>query len=376
MEMAENNTKSSLGTIAMGVRLPLIRENDDIVTIIYNSIINSSIESGFAVNDNDIIAITESLVARAFGNYVTVDDIADDITHKFGINSVIGVYCPIFSRNRFSLILKGIARAAKEVVLFFPNNGIDEVGNEVLNPYTNIDIESYYRQLVEDENCLCQISYVNTKCPDLGDGLDGLIVSTIHTRQGDYEYLIKKVHGGVKIYKLDDICSVKLHENWGYNKEFGVLGSNKAGKELLKLFPKRADCESVCKDVQRCFRDLRNVDVHVMVYGDGAFKDPVSGIWEFADPVVSPYFTDELNGTPNEVKIKYLLDSEANFSDADVLDEIKREVNGDASNTTRMGTTPRHYPDLIGSLSDLISGSGDKGTPVVWIKNYFKKYCD
>ena len=210
----------------------------------------------------------------------------------------------------------------------------------------------------------------------MGDGLDGLIVSTIHTRQGDYEYLIKKVHGGVKIYKLDDICSVKLHENWGYNKEFGVLGSNKAGKELLKLFPKRADCESVCKDVQRCFRDLRNVDVHVMVYGDGAFKDPVSGIWEFADPVVSPYFTDELNGTPNEVKIKYLLDSEANFSDADVLDEIKREVNGDASNTTRMGTTPRHYPDLIGSLSDLISGSGDKGTPVVWIKNYFKKYCD
>lgn len=376
MEMTENNTKSSLGTIAMGVRLPLIRENDDIVTIIYNNVIEASLESGFNVNNNDIIAITESLVARAFGNYVTVDDIADDIIHKFGINAAIGVYCPIFSRNRFAPILKGIARAAKEVVLFFPNNGIDEVGNEVLNPYTNIDIESYYTNLVTEEGCLCQISFIDTTQPDLGTGLDGLIVSTIHTRQSDYEYLIKKVHGGIKIYKLDDICSVKLHENWGYNKEFGVLGSNKAGKELLKLFPKREDCESVCKDVQRCFKDLRNVDVHVMVYGDGAFKDPVSGIWEFADPVVSPYFTDELNGTPNEVKIKYLLDSEANFSDADVLDEIKRGINGDAPNTTRMGTTPRHYPDLIGSLSDLISGSGDKGTPVVWIKNYFKNYCD
>ena len=383
--------KSNLGTIAMGVRLPVVREGDDIAKMVVEAMIATSNEMGLKVEDGDVISVTESLVARSEGNYVTVDDIAEDIRGKFGDNANITVMYPIYSRNRFSLILKGIARAAHSVKIIYNVDG-DEVGNDIENPYTGVDIIEFYKSIVEGENAEyfeVVTGSDNTLSDVLGQS-ENIIIGAIHSRynmQFTLERLLSKVveSGGetapkrvctAKIYRLDQICCINTNGSTGFNRDYGLLGSNKSGDELLKLFPKPETCDKLVHDIKDAIWEIYDAKVEVMVYGDGAYKDPASGIWEFADPVVSPGYTDGLEGKPNEVKLKYIVDSE-NLSDDELLQRIIDNKGSDnVENMSKQGTTPRHYTDLLGSLSDLVTGSGDKGTPVVWIKNYFKKYCD
>lgn len=385
--------KSNLGTIAMGVRLPVVREGDNIGKMVVEAMIAASNEMGLKVEDNDVIAITESLVARSEGNYVTVDDIANDVRGKFGEDADITVVHPIYSRNRFSLILKGIARAASKVTVIYNVDG-DEVGNDIENPYTGIDIIEFYKKIVESENA--EYAVVLTGAENISTAIGdskNIIIGAIHSRydmQFTLEHLLSEevefndglhpfIKGRVckaKIYRLDQMCCLNTHNHTGFNKDYGLLGSNKSGDELLKLFPKPETCDKLVNEIRDAIWEIYDAKVEVMVYGDGAYKDPASGIWEFADPVVSPGYTDGLEGKPNEVKLKYIVDSE-NLSDDELLKRILDNKGSDnVENMSKQGTTPRHYTDLLGSLSDLVTGSGDKGTPVVWVKNYFKKYCD
>ena len=390
-----------VGTISRGVRAPIIREGDDLSVIVTDSIIEAAKSEGYEIRNRDVVAMTEAIVARAQGNYASVDDIAADIKAKFPEGEV-GVIFPILSRNRFAICLKGIARGAKKVVLMlsYPS---DEVGNHLvsldklddagINPYsdilnldryrelfgyekhrfTGIDYVEYYERLVKAEGAECEIIFANdaravlnyTKC---------VLSCDIHTRARTKRIL--KAAGAEIVYGLDEILTESINGS-GYNEQYGLLGSNKATEDKVKLFPR--DCQALVLDIQKKIFNATGKTVEVMVYGDGAFKDPVGKIWELADPVVSPAYTAGLDGTPNELKLKYLADNDFASLSGDALKEaIKSEIVKKDSdlvgNMASEGTTPRRLTDLIGSLCDLTSGSGDKGTPIVHIQGYFDNY--
>ncbi|MBC5647376.1 coenzyme F420-0:L-glutamate ligase [Christensenella tenuis] len=392
-----------VGTVSRGIRTPIIREGDDLASIVVSSVLEAAKEDEFTLNDRDVIAVTEAVVARAQGNYATVDDIACDIRSKYG-DSTIGVIFPILSRNRFAICLRGIARGAKKIVLMlsYPS---DEVGNHLvsldqveekgvnpwsdiltleqyrelfgvnLHPFTGIDYVEYYESLIREEGAEVEIIFANDPCAVLSY-TDHVLCCDIHTRERSKN---KLTAAGVKtLYALDDIMAESI-DGSGFNAEYGILGSNKSTEDKVKLFPQA--CDGFVDDVQRMVFEKTGKHVEVMVYGDGAFKDPVGKIWELADPVVSPAHTVGLTGTPNELKLKYLADNQfADLEGEDLHAAIRQYIkakNQDLKGSMEsQGTTPRRLTDLIGSLCDLTSGSGDKGTPVVLVQGYFDNYAD
>lgn len=390
-----------IGTVSRGVRAPIIRMGDDIAQIVVDSIIAATESENIKLRDKDVIAVTEAVVARAQGNYATTAQIAQDIKNKFG-NDTIGVIFPILSRNRFAMCLKGIAMGAKKIVLMlsYPS---DEVGNHLVdldkldekgvNPWTDllseekyrelfgyekhqftgVDYISYYKDLISSVGCEVEIVLAND-CRAILKYTDSVINCDIHTRVRTKRLL--KAAGAKKVFGLDDIMTASV-DGSGYNENYGLLGSNKATEDSVKLFPR--DCQPVVDRIQKELIKKTGAKVEVMIYGDGAFKDPVGKIWELADPVVSPAYTSGLEGQPNEVKLKYLADND--FADLKG-DELKAAIsnyikNKDADLYGKMvsqGTTPRRLTDLIGSLCDLTSGSGDKGTPIILVQGYFDNY--
>lgn len=390
-----------VGTVVRGLRAPIINKGDKIDEIVVNTVLNASKIEGFSIEDRDIITITESVVARAQGNYATIDDIASDIKAKFG-DDTIGVIFPILSRNRFAICLRGIAKGAKKIVLMlsYPS---DEVGNHLVDideldakgvnpwtdvltesefrqhfgynkhPFTGVDYIEYYKSLIEAEGVSCEVIFSNNTKTIL-DYTKSVLVCDIHTRFRTKRIL--KNNGAEKVYGLDDILTSPINGS-GFNEAYGLLGSNKATEDSIKLFPN--NCQPIVNTIQSKIKELTGKTVEVMIYGDGAFKDPVGKIWELADPVVSPAYTKGLNGTPNEVKLKYLADN--NFSHLSgeeqkkaISEYIRNKEENLVGKMESQGTTPRRLTDLIGSLSDLTSGSGDKGTPIIYIKGYFDNY--
>ncbi len=392
----------TIGTVSRGVRAPIIRQGDDIVEIVTNSVLEASEDAGFKFNDRDIVAMTEAIVARAQGNYATVDNIAKDVKAKFGEDATIGVILPILSRNRFAICLRGIAMGAKKIVLMlsYPS---DEVGNHLISvdmmdekgvdPYkdvldlktyrelfgyekhrfTGVDYVEYYEGLIRDCGADCEIIFANNPKAIL-NYTKNVLCCDIHTRARTKRIL--KANGGEIVLGLDDIMTESV-DGSGYNADYGLLGSNKATEDQVKLFPR--DCQPVVDAIQEKLLKATGKRIEVMVYGDGAFKDPVGKIWELADPIVSPAYTSGLEGTPNELKLKYLADNDFSDLSGDALKEAIKEriVEKDGNLVGKMdseGTTPRQLTDLIGSLCDLTSGSGDKGTPIVFIQGYFDNY--
>lgn len=390
-----------VGTISRGIRTPIFHEGDNIAKMVVDSILKASKAEGFNIKDKDIVSITESIVARAQGNYANIDAISKDINLKFG-DDTIGVIFPILSRNRFSLCLKGIAKGAKKIVLMlsYPS---DEVGNHLIdldmidekgiNPWTDtltevqfrehfgypkhaftgMDYIAYYKSIIEEAGAECEIIFSNNPRTIL-EYTTSVLACDIHTRFRTKRIL--KASGAKKVYGLDDILTSSI-DGSGYNVDYGLLGSNLATDESVKLFPR--DCQPVVDSIQAMLKEETGKTVEVMVYGDGAFKDPVGKIWELADPVVSPAFTNGLLGTPNEIKLKYLADNNfAHLNGQELQDAISEHIRSKEKdlkdNKEALGTTPRRLTDLIGSLSDLTSGSGDKGTPVVYIQGYFDSY--
>ncbi|MCJ7842540.1 coenzyme F420-0:L-glutamate ligase [Lederbergia sp. NSJ-179] len=390
-----------VGTIARGLRCPIINQGDQIEDIVVDSVLKAAEVEGFQIQDKDIVSITESIVARAQGNYATVDQIAKDVQTKFG-EEPIGVIFPILSRNRFANCLRGIAKGAKKIILMlsYPS---DEVGNHLVdidlldekgvNPWTDVltekqfrdyfgfikhtftgvDYIEYYKSLIEDCGTACEVIFSNNPKTIL-NYTKNVLACDIHTRERTKKIL--KANGGKKIYSLDIILSESV-DGSGFNEDYGLLGSNKSTEDKVKLFPR--NCQPIVDQIQQTLKERTGKTVEVMIYGDGAFKDPVGKIWELADPVVSPAYTTGLDGTPNEVKLKYLADN--NFSDLRG-EELQHAINEFIDNKGEdlvgameaQGTTPRKLTDLIGSLSDLTSGSGDKGTPIVFIQGYFDNY--
>lgn len=369
------------GVVTRGIKLPIITGGDDISQIICDELNNVVSNNNLSFSNNDIIAITESLIARAYRNYVTVDDIAEFIKLRFGENATIGVLWPIYSRNRFGTILKGIARGANKVVVQL-QNGKDEVGNDINNPWTGVNIIDYYREIIEGENAEAVIMQSSSACDILPLASGNVIVSTIHTRNEVLRDLSNYViwnsikYNHKNIITLADIFNTKSLKH-GFNEEYGLLGSNKCGDELLKLFPKKEDCKTVCERVKQWVKTMYDKDIHVMIYGDGCFKDPACGIWEFADPISCPYHTGELlDKSPNELKIKYIADNVT--ADANEIKKLIKQKEEHINNNKMLaqGTTPRRYYDLIASLCDLTSGSGDRGTPLVWVTGWWKNFSD
>ena len=392
-----------IGTVSRGVRCPIIREGDDLAKIVVDSIIEAAESENIEIRDRDVISVTESVVARSQGNYASIDAIAKDVENKFG-KDTIGVIFPITSRNRFSICLKGIARGAKKIVLMlsYPS---DEVGNQLIsldlidekgvNPYsdvlslekyrelfgenkhefTGVDYVDYYSSLIKAEGCEVEVIFAN-QAKAILDYTDKVLTCDIHTRARTKRIL--KANGAKVVYGLDDILTESV-DGSGYNTKYGLLGSNKSTEDTIKLFPN--ECKDLVLDIQKQLLDKTGKHVEVMVYGDGAFKDPQGKIWELADPVVSPAFTDGLIGTPNELKLKYLADNDFKDLSGEALKEaiskrIKHKDGNLVGNMASQGTTPRQLTDLIGSLCDLTSGSGDKGTPIVWIQGYFDNYTN
>ena len=391
-----------IGTVSMGIRAPMIREGDDLVEIVSNCVLEAMKEDGLSPRDRDVIAMTESIVARAQGNYVTVENIAQDVRNKFG-GGTVGVIFPILSRNRFSICLRGIAKGCKKVVIML-SYPADEVGNHLIDfdmmdekgvdpykdvlteekyrelfgyikhPFTGVDYVEYYTSLVRECGAEVEIIFANDARAIL-DYTKNVLNCDIHTRQRTKRIL--KAAGAENVYGMDEIMSQPIGDS-GYNPRYGLLGSNKSTENVIKLFPR--DCQDLVEDIQAKLLEVTGKHIEVMVYGDGAFKDPVGKIWELADPVVSPAYTAGLEGTPNELKMKYLADNNfANLSGKELQDAIKAEIlKKDGSslvgNMASQGTTPRRLTDLIGSLCDLTSGSGDKGTPIVYIQGYFDNY--
>ncbi|MBR5064411.1 MAG: coenzyme F420-0:L-glutamate ligase [Bacteroidales bacterium] len=390
-----------VGTVSRGIRYPIIRQGDDLAEIVTTSVLEAAEEEGFRLRDRDVVCVTESIVARAGGNYATVDAIAKDVRTKTG-GDTVGVIFPILSRNRFAICLRGIAKGCKKIVLMlsYPS---DEVGNELVsidkldeagvNPYsdvlsleryrelfgvnkhefTGVDYVDYYAGLIKECGAEVKVIFANRPRTIL-DYTDTVITCDIHTRVRTKRIL--RDAGARVVLGLDDILTAPV-DGSGFNERFGLLGSNKATEELVKLFPR--DCQGLVEDIQQRFLKATGKHVEVMVYGDGAFKDPKGKIWELADPVVSPAFTKGLIGTPNELKIKYLADNDfAGLSGAELRDAISQSIRSKDSNLKGQmaseGTTPRQLTDLIGSLCDLTSGSGDKGTPVVLVQGYFDNY--
>ena len=390
-----------VGTISRGVRAPIIRSGDDLAAIVTESVITAAREEGYEIRNRDIVAMTEAIVARAQGNYATVDDIAADVKAKFG-GEEVGVIFPILSRNRFAICLRGIAMGAKKVVLMlsYPS---DEVGNHLIsldqldekgiNPYsdvldlakyrelfgyekhrfTGVDYVEYYESLIKECGAEVEIVFANDARTVL-NYTKNVINCDIHTRARTKRILLAS--GAKNVYGLDEILNAPVNGS-GYNEQYGLLGSNKATETQVKLFPR--DCQALVEDIQNRILKETGKLVEVMVYGDGAFKDPVGKIWELADPVVSPAYTSGLEGTPNELKLKYLADNDfADLSGEELKAAIKEKIqtkdNNLVGNMASEGTTPRRLTDLIGSLCDLTSGSGDKGTPIVHIQGYFDNY--
>ena len=393
-----------IGTVSRGVRCPIIRKGDDLAKIVTDSIIEAGESENIEFRDRDIVSVTESVVARAQGNYASVDDIAKDVERKFGKDSTIGVIFPITSRNRFSICLKGMARGVKKIVLMlsYPS---DEVGNQLIsldlidekgvNPYsdvlslekyrelfgenkhqfTGVDYVAYYSSIIKGEGCEVEVIFAN-QAKAILDYTDKVLTCDIHTRARTKRIL--KANGARVVYGLDDILTESI-DGSGYNTKYGLLGSNKSTEDTIKLFPN--ECKDLVLDIQKQLLDRTGKHFEVMVYGDGAFKDPQGKIWELADPVVSPAYTDGLIGTPNELKLKYLADNDFKDLNGEELKEaisnrIKTKDNNLVGNMASEGTTPRQLTDLIGSLCDLTSGSGDKGTPIVWIQGYFDNYTN
>ena len=391
-----------LGTVVRGIRTPIIKENDDLASIVVESVINASKNNGFEFRDRDVVAITEAVVGISEGNYVTVDQVSQDIKNKFNNPEELGIVFPILSRNRFSLILKAIARSTKKlyVQLSFPS---DEVGNGILDeeklfrsefnmgsvlseedyrtnfgdwlhPFTGINMLDFYKELIENEGC--EAVFVLSNDPvEILNYTKNVINCDIHTRVRTKEMLKNK---GANVYGLFEIMNASV-DGSGYNEKYGMLGSNKSTEERLKLFPRTG--QTLVEKIQNELKEKTGKTIEVMVYGDGAFKDPVGHIWELADPVVSPAYTSGLEGTPNEIKLKYVSDNKfADLRGDELKEAIKNEIREkDADLKGQMvtqGTTPRRLTDLIGSLCDLTSGSGDKGTPVVFIQGYFDNLAD
>lgn len=393
-----------IGTVSRGVRCPIIRKGDDLAKIVTDSIIEAGESENIEFRDRDIVSVTESVVARAQGNYASVDDIAKDVERKFGKDSTIGVIFPITSRNRFSICLKGMARGVKKIVLMlsYPS---DEVGNQLIsldlidekgvNPYsdvlslekyrelfgenkhqfTGVDYVAYYSSIIKEEGCEVEVIFAN-QAKAILDYTDKVLTCDIHTRARTKRIL--KANGASIVYGLDDILTESI-DGSGYNTKYGLLGSNKSTEDTIKLFPN--ECKDLVLNIQKQLLDRTGKHFEVMVYGDGAFKDPQGKIWELADPVVSPAYTNGLIGTPNELKLKYLADNDFKDLNGEALKEaisnrIKTKDNNLVGNMASEGTTPRQLTDLIGSLCDLTSGSGDKGTPIVWIQGYFDNYTN
>ena len=390
-----------VGTVSRGVRAPIIRSGDDLSLIVTDSVLAAAREEGYEIRNRDVVAMTEAIVARAQGNYATVEDIATDVKNKLG-GETVGVIFPILSRNRFAICLRGIAKGAKKVVLMlsYPS---DEVGNHLVSldaldekginpysdvltlekyrelfgyekhPFTGIDYVAYYESIVRECGAEVEFVFANDARAIL-PYTKNVINCDIHTRARTKRIL--RSAGAEKVFGLDEIMNAPVNGS-GYNEKYGLLGSNKATEDQVKLFPR--DCQSLVEDIQARLYQATGKLVEVMVYGDGAFKDPVGKIWELADPVVSPAYTAGLVGTPNELKLKYLADNDfADLSGEELKEAIKASIQKKDSdlvgNMASEGTTPRRLTDLIGSLCDLTSGSGDKGTPIVHIQGYFDNY--
>ena len=390
-----------VGTISRGIRCPIIREGDDLAKIVVDSVLEAAASEGYEMRDRDVVAVTESVVARAQGNYASVDAIAQDVKEKLG-GETVGVIFPILSRNRFAICPRGIARGAKKIVLMlsYPS---DEVGNELvsldkldeakinpfsdvltleryralfgenLHPFTLVDYVQYYSDLVKEEGAEVEVILANDPRVIL-DYTKNVLTCDVHTRARTKRLLWGA--GAERVCGLDDILNHSINGS-GCNEKYGLLGSNKSTETTVKLFPR--ECQGLVKEIQNQFLEKTGKLVEVMVYGDGAFKDPVGKIWELADPVVSPAYTAGLEGTPNELKLKYLADNDfANLSGAELKAAIEsaiRQKDGNlAGSMASQGTTPRRLTDLIGSLCDLTSGSGDKGTPIIHIQGYFDNY--
>ncbi len=393
-----------IGTVSMGVRAPIIRQGDDLAQIVIDSIAQAMKEDGLVPRDRDIVAMTEAIVARAQGNYATVENIAADVRAKLG-GETVGVIFPILSRNRFAICLRGIAMGCKKVVLMlsYPS---DEVGNHLIDwdmmdahgidpyrdvlsedryrelfgyvkhPFTGVDYVQYYGDLIRQCGAECQIIFANSPQAVL-PYTKNILNCDIHTRKRTKRLL--KAAGAERVAGLDEILTAPV-DGSGYNEKYGLLGSNKSTEDTVKLFPR--ECQNLVTDIQSRLLELTGKHMEVMVYGDGAFKDPVGKIWELADPVVSPAYTPGLEGTPNELKLKYLADNDfAGLTGKALQDAIKQKIQQkDGSSLVgqmaAQGTTPRRLTDLIGSLCDLTSGSGDKGTPIVYIQGYFDNYTN
>ncbi len=391
------------GTVSRGVRCPIIREGDDMVKIVVDSVVEAALEEGFQLNDKDVVAVTESVVARAQGNYASVDAIAEDVKNKLG-GETIGVIFPILSRNRFAICLRGIAKGAKKIVLML-NYPSDEVGNHLvsldqldeagINPYTDVLTEAKYRELFGiNPHPFTKVDYIQyygdliRSCGAEAEIIlandprvilnytDNVLCCDIHSRARTKRIL--KAAGAKRVVGLDEILNESVNGS-GFNSKYGLLGSNKSTEDSVKLFPQ--DCFDLVYDIQKGLKERCGKNIEVMVYGDGAFKDPVGKIWELADPVVSPAYTAGLEGTPNELKLKYLADND--FADLKgeelkaAIENAIRAKGGDLmGNMASQGTTPRRLTDLIGSLCDLTSGSGDKGTPIVLVQGYFDNMAD
>ena len=392
-----------VGTVSRGVRCPIIREGDDLAKIVVDSVLEAAESEGYALRDRDVVAVTESVVARSQGNYASVDAIAEDVRNKLG-GETIGVIFPILSRNRFAICLRGIAKGAKKVVLMlsYPS---DEVGNELVSfdqldaakinpysdvlslekyrelfganphPFTGVDYVQYYSDLIRESGAEVEVIFAND-CRTILNYTKNVLNCDIHTRARTKRLLYAA--GAEKVCGLDDILTASVNGS-GYQEQYGLLGSNKSTEDTIKLFPRA--CQGLVEEIQQKLLEKTGKHVEVMVYGDGAFKDPKGKIWELADPVVSPAYTAGLEGTPNELKLKYLADNDyANLSGAELKAAIEgaiRKKDGNlVGNMASQGTTPRRLTDLIGSLCDLTSGSGDKGTPIIHIQGYFDNYTN
>ena len=392
-----------VGTISRGIRCPIIREGDNLAEIVVDSVLDAAESEGFEIRDRDVISVTESVVARAQGNYASIDAIAEDVREKLG-GETIGVIFPILSRNRFSICLKGIARGAKKVVLMlsYPS---DEVGNSLVSldqvdeaginpysdvldlkryrelfgenkhPFTGVDYVAYYCQLIEEQGAEAQVVFANNP-REILNHTRKVLTCDIHSRMRTKRIL--KEAGAEVVCGMDDILNAPV-DGSGCNEKYGLLGSNKSTEDTIKLFPR--DCMDLVNDIQKKVLDRTGKHVEVMVYGDGAFKDPVGKIWELADPVVSVANTEGLEGTPNEVKLKYLADNDFKDLSGEALknavsQRIKEKKSDLVGDMASQGTTPRRLTDLIGSLCDLTSGSGDKGTPVILVQGYFDNYTN
>ncbi|MBQ3975242.1 MAG: coenzyme F420-0:L-glutamate ligase [Lachnospiraceae bacterium] len=401
--MTNEKKERCVGTVSRGIRCPIIREGDDLAEIVSASVLKAAENEGFSIRDRDVIAVTESVVARSQGNYASVDDIAQDVRTKLG-GGTVGVIFPILSRNRFAICLRGIAKGAKKIVLMlsYPS---DEVGNELVsldkideagvNPYsdvlsleryrelfgenrhefTGVDYVAYYEELIRECGAEAEIIFAN-QARTILNYTDTVLTCDIHTRKRSKRIL--KNAGARIVLGLDDIMNAPVNGS-GCNEAYGLLGSNKSTEDRVKLFPRNA--QPLVLDIQKRILDATGKHVEVMVYGDGAFKDPQGKIWELADPVVSPFYTDGLIGTPNELKLKYLADNDYKDLSGEALkaaisESIRKKDKDLKGSMASQGTTPRQLTDLIGSLCDLTSGSGDKGTPVVLVQGYFDNYTN